>query len=1377
MAQSELAGPRILRRGERLGSAARLAGSGGDAEVYRGELDGVSVALKVGRGSAERLAREAEVLALASSTGMPALLSVGWVKREQDQWWVVERGPEARPCLVLDWRPHHEADASVTRTLALARDVGGALADAHALGIAHGDVKRDNVVISRAGRATLLDWGLACPVHQRELTGATPRYLATSDADLGDARARDLLAFGVLLAEELIPSSRGALDAVARARRVSTSAPLDGLLAALLAPAPAARPSARWAEELAAAAVGASKEELADRRVRHVRATYLRVRRDALRGVAPAGAPRWLDMASRWLRAIADLERGDGGDDAEDMQVLPYLNIEQIGRWLVSLVGPHAASWPCGPFADAGEARLVEGLALLARDAAPSGWTLHDVERAVVGGASAPSRRARPEDAVERAARLVAELGETPPRWSAIEAVERDEAAPPTLVREAANALRLRAELGRARALTLRGSAKKADAGALLAEISRRAGDVDEAAARAKAALVDDPDGRARAVLARLAFDAGDAEGALSVVGDATGAACAEVAALALAQRSQTKTALAALERGEAYARSSEDRARLAGTRGYVLAAVAPAAALEAYRSAVDHAVRAGMVAEEASYRTGEAAAAVDEGYLGEGIATGARAALLWEALGRPALAARATLAVAAAHATLGATAEARTAAARAAALARESGDFRACAYAWMALADASRSGSVEGRDAAEAAAASLADRPATSEDVLRAAARMLEQGLSTARSVDELDALAEKALVTASARLDWWGARASALFREGSAGGARVGEGAVLAALVGLATAPAPMSSRGPALDAGLRLAIDRGRSDVAERLRGPLRDAARTLMARVGPDLAAKAAHVGWVVANLASDGASMDAEQVRELEHLVRSLGTGERLGSLLRRVLDALVLWTGVERGLLLLRAPDGRLVPRAARNFARDDLRGEQATLSQSLARRAIEALEPVVAVDAAGELPPFHDSVHALRLRSVLAVPLVARGEALGVAYLDDRIRRGAFGPRELAWTRTIAALASSMIADARDQVLLRRAVRAARRSNERLAESLADREAKLEAAERTLEMHGSPTARRHPEIVGESEAMQRLLRTVDRVAASDVPVLVVGESGSGKELVARAIHATGARATRAFVSENCGAIPEGLLESALFGHVRGAFTGADRTRSGLFEAADGGTLFLDEVGEMSLGMQAKLLRVLEDGLVRPLGTERSRKVDVRVITATHRDLEAMVRERRFREDLYYRLNIITLRVPPLRDRAADIPLLVRRFVEKHAGGRRVSVSRAAMQRLSAFSWPGNVRQLENEVRRALVLADDVIDRDHLTPDIDGGANGALAEAGLNVRMRVDLLETALVKDALERTKGNQTQAAKLLGLSRFGLQKMMKRLAIALPG
>src|SRR5258706_538173 len=187
----------------------------------------------------------------------------------------------------------------------------------------------------------------------------------------------------------------------------------------------------------------------------------------------------------------------------------------------------------------------------------------------------------------------------------------------------------------------------------------------------------------------------------------------------------------------------------------------------------------------------------------------------------------------------------------------------------------------------------------------------------------------------------------------------------------------------------------------------------------------------------------------------------------------------------------------------------------------------------------------------------------------------------------------------------------------------------------------------------RYDAIAGRSEPMRQMLRVVDRVTASEIPVLIVGESGTGKELIARAMHQNGPRARRAFVSENCASVPESLLESTLFGHVKGAFTGATSNRAGLFDVADGGTLFLDEIGEMPLSMQAKLLRVLQGGEVRPVGGERTRKVDVRLIAATHRDLAAMVEKGTFREDLFYRLNVVTVTLPPLRERAEDIPLIV----------------------------------------------------------------------------------------------------------------------------
>ncbi|HVW23776.1 MAG TPA: sigma 54-interacting transcriptional regulator, partial [Polyangiaceae bacterium] len=600
-----------------------------------------------------------------------------------------------------------------------------------------------------------------------------------------------------------------------------------------------------------------------------------------------------------------------------------------------------------------------------------------------------------------------------------------------------------------------------------------------------------------------------------------------------------------------------------------------------------------------------------------------------------------------------------------------------------------------------------------------------------------------------------------------------------VLGALAALATSPCPASSRGEAFAAGAALAARVGDGESARRFALTSSEAARRMLAGAPPELRSAIAALPWAAQVRSPREASILPDQIADVESLVRALGTRDRLRPLLDQALDALVLWTGVERGLLLLRAPGGKLVPRAARNIARRDLHGVQLALSHSLAERALRTGDPVVAVDAAGELPEVHVSVHALKLRSVLAVPLVARGEALGVVYLDDRMRRGAFGPAELGWVRLVAALAAVAIADARDQLALRRAARRAARAEARLGDDLARREAELDVAERELaRARGERTTRFvYDEVIGESAPVRALLALVDRVTASEVPVLVTGESGSGKELVARAIHKNGPRGAGPFVSENCSAIPEGLLESTLFGHVKGAFTGANRPHAGLFEIADGGSLFLDEIGEMSLSMQTKLLRVLEDGEVRPVGSERARKVDVRIVAATHRDLSSMVDAGTFRRDLFYRLNVIRIDIPPLRARPGDVELLARHFVAKHAAGRAIRVSRAATDLLSAYSWPGNVRQLENELRRALVLADGIILPEHLSDAVrEGGKAEAEKSDGLNVKKRVDALEAELVRAALERTGGNQTRAAELLGLSRFGLQKMIRRLKIEGP-
>ncbi|MFH2009634.1 MAG: sigma 54-interacting transcriptional regulator, partial [bacterium] len=248
------------------------------------------------------------------------------------------------------------------------------------------------------------------------------------------------------------------------------------------------------------------------------------------------------------------------------------------------------------------------------------------------------------------------------------------------------------------------------------------------------------------------------------------------------------------------------------------------------------------------------------------------------------------------------------------------------------------------------------------------------------------------------------------------------------------------------------------------------------------------------------------------------------------------------------------------------------------------------------------------------------------------------------------------------------------------------------------------------------------------------------------------------------------FVSENCGAVPETLLESILFGHVKGAFTGADRDRRGLFEVAHGGTLFLDEVGEMSAAMQTKLLRVLQDGELRRVGGDKVHRVDVRIIAASNQNLAELVEARRFRQDLFYRLNVLQVLLPPLRERVQDVPLLVQHFVDKHSAGPR-RFSRAALNQLVAYGWPGNVRELENEIQRALALGGDLLGIEDLSPQIRGDSGRAsISPDELDLRGHVEQLERDLLQKALERTGNNQTQAARLLGLSRFGLLKKLKR-------
>ena len=329
--------------------------------------------------------------------------------------------------------------------------------------------------------------------------------------------------------------------------------------------------------------------------------------------------------------------------------------------------------------------------------------------------------------------------------------------------------------------------------------------------------------------------------------------------------------------------------------------------------------------------------------------------------------------------------------------------------------------------------------------------------------------------------------------------------------------------------------------------------------------------------------------------------------------------------------------------------------------------------------------------------------------------------------------------------------------------------------------------------------LVGRTPVMLDLFKTIGRVAASDAAVLILGESGTGKELVARAIHYHSRRREGPFVAVNMTALPSELIEAELFGHERGAFTGATEARTGRFREADGGTLLLDEIGDLPLGLQAKLLRVLQERIVVPLGGRQAIPIDVRIVASTHRDLPELVAEKKFREDLYFRLNVVPVRIAPLRERRADIPLLVSHFVERFSqelGVPRRWPSEAALERLSRHAWPGNVRELENAVKRALVLASgDVITAEDIEQATSSAPSAAadwaeLARRELAERLEsggghgeedgsgpywsfVSRLERAVIREGLTRSRGNQIQAARLLGINRNTLRKKIAELGL----
>jgi len=396
------------------------------------------------------------------------------------------------------------------------------------------------------------------------------------------------------------------------------------------------------------------------------------------------------------------------------------------------------------------------------------------------------------------------------------------------------------------------------------------------------------------------------------------------------------------------------------------------------------------------------------------------------------------------------------------------------------------------------------------------------------------------------------------------------------------------------------------------------------------------------------------------------------------------------------------------------------------------------------------------DSRTSFHTRSMICVPLRSRKGTIGVLYALNKIR-GRFSTRE---TRLLESL-SGTVAIAIENARLYGELKAHASSLE-----IENRQLKSEVQER-FNVQG---------IIGTSAAMQQIFAMLDRVIPTTMTVLIQGETGTGKELIARVIHYNGSLKDKPFVAENCAALADSLLESELFGHVRGAFTGAVADKKGLFEIADGGTVFLDEIGETSPAMQAKLLRVLQEGEIRRIGGHRRIRVNVRLLASTNRDLMAEVKKGNFRKDLFYRINVFPVTLPPLRKRMEDIPLLAAHILRKTAAGLNVPVPRLssrAMYLLQNFDWPGNIRELENEIQRAMALAagQQVIGEEFLSPKLYGGDNLPLPQTrGRTLKEITANIEARLINETLQQTGGNRSQAASVLGLTRQGLLNKIKR-------
>jgi transcriptional regulator with GAF, ATPase, and Fis domain len=508
--------------------------------------------------------------------------------------------------------------------------------------------------------------------------------------------------------------------------------------------------------------------------------------------------------------------------------------------------------------------------------------------------------------------------------------------------------------------------------------------------------------------------------------------------------------------------------------------------------------------------------------------------------------------------------------------------------------------------------------------------------------------------------------------------------------------------------------------------------------------------------------------DTGRLRALYEAQKRIGAAGDMNEVLAAICDAaFALVPGSTHVTVVLRDDDEETARGGAAGYVPivTRVRGQQGPATQpipvtrSVFRKVVTERAAVIAADAPREVGQT-ESLMGAQIRSVLGVPLWKGEEMLGVLQMDNRESAGVFTSADLDVSAVLAHHASLAVANARLVQRLRAAEERLKKENTFL---------------KTRE-ESRRVGKGEQQIIGASPAMRALFDQLAKVVDTRVTVLIEGETGVGKELIAAAVHYRSRRRAQLFVSQNCAAMPENLLESELFGHKKGSFTGAHEDKKGLFEIADGGTLFLDEVTEMPLSLQSKLLRVLQEGEIRAIGATQERRVNVRIVAATNRNLEKEVAEGRFREDLYYRLKVFPIRVPPLRERREDIPLLAEHFLERYGaelGKPAAGYSQQAMELLQAYDWPGNVRELQNEVQRLVIQIEPgaFITPELLSPrirQIEGVVDRVKPTKG-TLKEMMDQLERWLLIEALREHDNNKTAAARALGITREGLHKKLR--------